>query len=220
MVYALTDEKKDSLFSQIEILYDLTDEIANAIGAQGIENRPQQFDIANPLMLQLYGSTEKISTIYANCLKEEREITTSEKQDMENAFQHIFLAIGRFSESAEVLPKPPGFVPYRVETGNSLSTPLMEGIRNQKSGTLQSRLKQLFDDLGPNHGGRLVNATLAAGDHAAGLVFAMEKLFGIDIEKAMPRSGMASGLARKGVTVNDDLQVVKAKMDPRFISKN
>ena len=223
MVYeTLTIENKEAIFEQIQQLYVLTEALPNAVGKlDGKNNKSSQMAIALPLTQQLFESTKVVDDIYQHCIKSDSRITPSEKQQMEQAFQKIFVAIKHFSESVSSLPRPEQ-KPVLDGLDVSAQSALVESIRSQKSGTIQNELKLQAVELGKTHGGELINAALAAGDHAAGLVFAMEALFGISRDQAMPKFGMASDIARKGLGFNAEAFTIGKKQTPngRFLNSN
>ena len=105
MSYNLSADQKEAIFEQITSLYDLTDGIANAIGMEGVKYRTEQLDVAKPLIMQLYTSTDRISEIYTDCMKNDVAITAQQKTDLENAFASVFRALKEFSDAFEQLPR-------------------------------------------------------------------------------------------------------------------
>ncbi len=82
-----------------------------------------------------------------------------------------------------------------------MTSRLAEQIRRHAPGTLQSRLTRLEESVSPEQGGSLLQQARLAGDHAAGLATALASIGLADLDKALPKFGLASEHVRKGKTL-------------------
>ncbi len=81
-----TQEQKDEFFEDILRLYDLTDEVVNAIGAPGVTNRAAQLEIATPLLTQAGLTNDIVTRIYTEIVKNGEPVTDERKAALEEAF--------------------------------------------------------------------------------------------------------------------------------------
>ncbi len=96
-----TQEQKEQFFQEIIRLYDLADNVINAVGQQGIVNRMQQLELATPFVNRVNASTDVIAKIYAEVVKEGKSITLEGQERMEEALRNIFTALQEFIEGVE-----------------------------------------------------------------------------------------------------------------------
>lgn len=94
-------EEQEQFFGEIMRLYDLTDELVNAVGRDGVKDRAQQLNLVVPIINQVSQSAEVISAAYTKHFKLGQPLSQEEKKELESAYRRIYAAITQFVEAAE-----------------------------------------------------------------------------------------------------------------------
>jgi len=98
----LSAEQQEEFFGEILHLYDLADNVVNAVGLEGITNRKAQMDLVIPFITRVNQSADKIAEVYTKHFKQ-GGASEMDKTDLERAFQEIFIATRDFVDAAEKL---------------------------------------------------------------------------------------------------------------------
>jgi hypothetical protein len=104
---SFTPQKREELFEEIVELYDLADEIMEAVADERVTNRAVQLELAKPFVTQIVNSANILSAFYTEVVRNNRPITPELQDTFESAFRNIFYAFRDFLDGAEekLLPK-------------------------------------------------------------------------------------------------------------------
>ena len=96
---SFTPDQQESLFAEIIRIYDLADNVMEAVAKEGVTNRAVQLELAKPFITQVTNSVNILTALYTEVVRSNRPITSELQDTMETAFRIFFEALNELIAS-------------------------------------------------------------------------------------------------------------------------
>jgi hypothetical protein len=90
---SFTAEKKEELFGEIVLAYDLIDKILAAIQREANPARRAELELTTPFITQATNSVNILSGFYTEIVRKNHPVTAEIKDAMDSAFRNFYLAL-------------------------------------------------------------------------------------------------------------------------------
>jgi hypothetical protein len=94
-------QQKAAFYQEILKLYDLADDVVNAIGHEGVQNRSEQLELVVPFLTIANRSIDTLAAVYGGAIRENRVPTPEEQAALEGAYRNFFLSLRTVVQGAE-----------------------------------------------------------------------------------------------------------------------
>ncbi len=206
------NEDKET-YKKIDELFDLQEEIMDAIEHEEVVNTEEQLDVAEPFLAKIGESAQKLTEIYVDFIKSGKKATPKASKKVDEAIRNIYIAINNFKKSANKnLVKTIKDKEKQEEIDIEMQITSEQVILDSENpdagkgdqGPIQKELVSLAKLLGKKYGALLVRGVKKVGDHTLFLSRRMKRLHELgDPDLAIPNKISRKELKKNKIEKKD-----------------
>lgn len=192
------------MYDEIIRIYDLAEGVLKAASHENLVNRKFQMAIARSFIMKTIKSVDTISSMYSKAIEQNLAVAPTEQAATEAAFRAFFGGLNDIVNSMEE------HTPESLDTTGKRSkinpqSPLAKQfLERPKRGTEGSRIDRMHPFYNDTNGVLLLNAVDETACHFAQLLLdTKNKGLVTSYEMGNPARGIASNIARKAATANE-----------------
>jgi len=176
-------DQQEKFYDQIMKLYDLAEDVIDAVEAPCVRNIASQADIAAPVIEQVEESTNTLGETYLRYVENGSKADGRDARKVESAVRKVFASISTFNQQLRKLarnerPEQPGSAQGKdgdpqkvaevlamVEAGQPIEQVLEQLKEHLPESVIQESLRTQARRLGKELGALLAKAVKSLGDH-------------------------------------------------------